>query len=204
MAASSITAINPTSVIQGSGDPFVASGLNKADVWEHTQECGFYYKFTSRTDPNGSWLPGSTTTSGLELTMFGSVTETLLPFAASGAASAVSGFAAKQLQQVSYSATVGSGGMGTEGMVYTTSAGMYRRLAVATDRDSHSSWNVASVWFPTGNNTGFQTDATFAQSMIRNILSYVRKGGLDYSHDGTAKGIMMLMPQMSFEFSLIA
>jgi hypothetical protein len=204
MAASSITAINPTSVTQGSGDPFVASGLNKADVWEHTQECGFYYKFTSRTDPDGSWLPGSITTSGLELTMFGAVSETLYPMAASGEASAVSGLAARQLQQVSYSATVGSGGMGTEGMVYTTSAGMYRRLAVATDGEYHSSWNVGSVWFPTGNNTGFQTDATFAQSMVRNILAFVQRGGLSYSPDGTVRGVTYTTPQKAFDPSLLA
>ena len=204
MAASSLNSINPTSVTQGAGDPFVASGLNKANVLEHTQECGFYYKFTSRTDSDGAWLPGGTLTSGLELTMFGAVSETIYSMAASGAASAVSGLAARQLQQVSYSATVGSGGMGTEGMVYTTSAGMYRRLAVATDGEYHSSWNVGSVWFPTGNNTGFQTDATFAQSMVRNILAFVQRGGLSYSPDGTVRGVTYTTAQKAFDPSLLA
>ena len=204
MAASSITAITPTSVTQGSGEPFVASGLNSADVWEHTQECGFYYKFTSRTDPDGSWLPGGTLTSGLELTMFGAVDQSLYPFSTSGEASAVSGLSARQLQQVSYSATVGSGGMGTQGMAYTTSAGMYRRLAIATDSEYHTSWNVRSVWFPTGDNIGFQTDATFAQSMVRNILAFIERGGLAYSPDGTGASVTGLRAQRAFDSSLIA
>ena len=204
MAASSITPINPASVANGAGDSYVASGLNRADVWEHSQTAGCYYKFTSRTDPNGSWLPGSTTTSGLELTMFGSVDQSIYPFAASGDASAASGLSARQLQQVSYSATVGSGGMGTEGMIYTVSAGVIRRLAIATDTEYHASWNTTSIWFPTGDNTGFQTDATFAQSMVRNIISFIERGGLAYSPDGTASSVQSTTAQRYFDSSLLA
>jgi carbon starvation protein CstA len=136
--------------------------------------------------------------------MFGSVDQSIYPFAASGDASAASGLSARQLQQVSYSAIVGSGGMGTEGMIYTVSAGVIRRLAIATDTEYHTSWNTTSIWFPTGDNTGFQTDATFAQSMVRNIISFIEPGGLTYSPDGTAANAELLSSQSQFDSSLIA
>lgn len=198
--------INIGSVTAGSpstGGDFLSSGTVSGTVIEHFQTVSIYYKLTTRTDPNGSWFPGGTVTSGLSLTFDGFATNEIYDFNTSAAGDAN----IRQEHVVNFSsftADASTSAMGTEGIIYTTLAGVTRQWATSTDVSGSSSWHYPKVWFPISENTMWQTDNTPSNALVIGILGQLVKGGLHYSTDQQAVNVTTTEAQPLFSLALLA
>jgi hypothetical protein len=188
-------------IAQGSNAAYVGSGTVSGNVIRHEQFCYMEYSFTSRSDPDGSWLPASLkVTSGLEMRMNWYVDESIFPFSTSGQ----NGFNLRQNHVIDFSATTGgaASSMGTAGVIYTTNNGLWQRLATSADSAYHSNYTLMNIFMPTLG-TAWQDEAAAAQDMVQSMVSKIVSGGLEYSVDGTAAGASLTPSDSKFELGLI-
>ena len=144
-------ATDPTTDVGGSRN-LVTSGNCSGTAYTHQQDLTVYYEITTVSQPAGTWLPTATSVSGLKLSVFGNTTDSLDWFSTSATDGSGCANAANMRQghNFSISSTTGSVGMGTQGAIYTTSAGIERRWTQVGDTESSDNRIYLDAWYPLG------------------------------------------------------
>jgi len=172
----------------GGGNQFQASGSCSGTAWTHTQDILIFYKLVTMPQNAGTWLPSTTDVSALELTIMGNAGNSLSFFATSsvsGASGCSTAADARQAHVLTMSSTTTATGMGTQGSIYTLSAGYERRWAQAGDSSKTSSRYMTNALFRVdGLPVGWWANATLSNNVARQIIARAVNGGLRYSNDG--------------------
>jgi hypothetical protein len=209
-----LTPINPPAggaataqTVAGTARDYISSGTCSGTAFTHEQRLTVAYTLTTRVDPNGAWLPGSNTVSGLSLTVYANVNGTRGDFSTSANVSGCTNAAnmrQDQIFDISSTTTATAGALGTAGMITTASAGTFRRWANSSDVDFYDTGNFQRVWFPLeGMPAGFNNNADLSKVVLRQLISQILDGGLHYSNDGTAASVASVPTQTRFDRTLI-
>ena len=209
-----LTPINPPTggattaqTVAGTGREYISSGTCSGTAFTHEQRLTVAYTLTTRVDPNGAWLPGSNTVSGLSLAIYANANGTRADFSTSANASGCTNAAnlrQDQIFDISSTTTATAGALGTAGMITTASAGMFRRWANSSDIDYYTAGNFQRVWFPLeGLPAGFNNNADLSKLVLRQLVYQILDGGLDFSNTGIAADKEKLPAQTNFDRTLI-
>lgn len=192
---------------QGTSRDYISSGICSGTAFTHEQRLTVAYTLTSRSNPDGAWLPGSATASGLSLTIYANANGTRGFFSTSANVSGCTNAANMRqdhIFDISSSTTATAGALGTAGWITTASAGTFRTWANSSDVEYNDSGNFIKVWFTTdGLPTSWNNNASMCKAVIRQIIYQVIDGGMEYSMDGTAAGSQLMPAQANFDRTLI-
>lgn len=187
----------------GGGQAFVSSGPCSGTAWTHHQDLTIFYEVVTFPQVTGAWLPASTETSALRITVYGNA-ETALNFFSTSAVTGTSACAtaaeARQAHILAVSSTTAAvgAGMGNAGSIYTLSAGYERRWTHAGDATAKDGRVYVNGLFEiAGLPSGWRTNEILSNRVATAIIQRVCNGGIQHQNDGVSP------PEVSTDWPLL-